>query len=733
MAKKSSEDKIADFLSSVKKKLKRDIAFDDHSRKEAVECLQMLNGDNHWDPKEVSRRKLKGRPCLTVNLFPSFVNQLVGEMLHNRARAKVKPGDHKSSSHLAKIRSGIIANAEYRSNGEDVYMNAGKTQVACGYGAWRINTRYCEENPFIQEFYLEAVLNPFTVYLDSTRKDEAGADAKHGFIITKISKEEFEEEWPDAENPNDVMKTGAGLKDELFFDKDFITVCEYFVIKPKKVMMCMMDDGSVITREEADKRIAEHQESVAKESSATPAAPPGTPPAPSLQPVLPAAPLGPQILRERETQLRQVKHYTLTATQILGPPKSREMSDEEHKTKLLDGEDFPGEYIPLILVHGITMNVQGKTHIKGLIRDARDAAKMVNYSETALAEAIGAAPKAPFMATPKQIEGFEEDYKNANVENNPYMLYNMDELNGVPAPPPMRQRPADPPVALLTQASRSVDNLKRVIGMFGADVGEVGPERTGAAVWAKQKPGDISTYIYPYKLNRGIEHSAKIMNSMIGQVYDTERDVRLRNIDDTESVMPVNTTVERALQRIQSAPQLYKGVNSTRLVEAYQRGDDQAKFNDITIGKYEVVVSVGPSYATARQESSAQLMSLVNSVPAIGKVGADIIVEGIDGVQSERLAARLRKTLPPGLVEPREGEKPFRPPMPPQMQLTIQKSKTEEIKQKKELLKTQVEMVKLYKETKESETAIRQEVLGILAELHQPPTAGPPMGEGGIE
>jgi hypothetical protein len=161
-------------------------------------------------------------------------------------------------------------------------------------------------------------------------------------------------------------------------------------------------------------------------------------------------------------------------------------------------------------------------------------------------------------------------------------------------------------------------------------------------------------------------------------------------------------------------------MNTTELTRMYQQEGDSAKFNDITLGKYEVVVTVGPSYATARQESSAQLMSLINSVPAIGKVGADIIVEGIDGVQSERLAARLRKTLPPGMAEPREGEKPFQPPMPPQMQLILQKSKTEEIKQQRGLLETRVALVKLYKETQESETEIRREVLSILSELHEP-------------
>ena len=144
--------------------------------------------------------------------------------------------------------------------------------------------------------------------------------------------------------------------------------------------------------------------------------------------------------------------------------------------------------------------------------------------------------------------------------------------------------------------------------------------------------------------------------------------------------------------------------------------------NDITVGKYEVVVTVGPSYATARQEASAQMMQLVNSVPQIGKIAGDIIVEGImDNTQGERVAARIRKTLPPGLAEPREGEKPFQPPPPPQVMLAIEKIKTEGIRQSKGMVEQKVALVKLYKECKEQDTEIKKQIIQVLTELHSHP------------
>jgi hypothetical protein len=443
------------------------------------------------------------------------------------------------------------------------------------------------------------------------------------------------------------------------------------------------------------------------------AMPPGGQPPP--QP-LPEPPKKPEIKDKKETTLKQVKHYNLTACEILGPAKSHDMSDEDHKNSLLEGEDVPGEYIPLIQCLGITMNIEGKNYNKGLIRDARDAARLVSYWETCLAETIALAPKAPWLLTPEQVKGFEKDFKNANVTNPPYMLYNPEIVDGVPMPPPMRQRPGDPPVALFTQASRATDNLRRVIGMFGSDVGEPGPERTGAAVYAKQKPSDVASYIFTYKLNRAIEHSAKVMNSMIAQVYDTERDVRLRDLEDNEYVVPINTTVERALGKVKQFPQAFKGMTVNKLQQIYAKHGGDAKLNDIKIGKYEVIVTHGPSYATARQESAAQLTGLIQVCPDIGKFGADIIVEPIN----EKLAARLRKRLPPGLVELQPGEQPFTPPMPPQIRLLLEKEQTEKLKQQTQVAKLRLELLKMAKESKDEEKDMKKHIFDTLEQLLLP-------------
>ena len=207
-----------EFLDIATRRLTREIDADDHNRQAAIEDLKFLNGDQ-WEASEEQRRRLRGRPCLRTNELPKYVNQVVGDMRQNRARVKVRPVDSAGDVQIAKIRSGLIANIEYCSNAEAIYDYAGEMAVSCGYGAWRIGTRYTEDNPFLQEVYAERIRNPFLVYMDSAAKSEVYADAKYGFVLEKVTKEEFEERFPGKEAPGDPVRTGKGSGQEAWYSQ----------------------------------------------------------------------------------------------------------------------------------------------------------------------------------------------------------------------------------------------------------------------------------------------------------------------------------------------------------------------------------------------------------------------------------------------------------------------------------------------------------------------------------
>jgi hypothetical protein len=713
---KTSSSAVQDWLSARVKELDADLLADQHNRQAAIEDLKFAAvPGSMWDAGVRAERETDGRPTLEVNLFPQFINQVTGDIRHNRPRARITPGDSQADIQIARIREGIIADSEYQSNSDYIYVEAATSNVMCGYGAWRVRTRYTEENPFIQEFYDELIDNPFTVVMDRHAKCPIYSDANHGWIIGKMPVEDFKKEYPGKRLPGDSLSQGEGLSYQNWYDDETVTVAEYFVRKKEKRVMCLMSDGSVIAKTDvpdAVQPVTPATESVPPElSPEQPLAPPNELPAtPQTAPVLPT------VVRERETEITTVKRYVITACDILSKNG-------------LDGEDVPGSYIPIILLTGHRVNVEGKTYISGLVRNAKDSAKNVNYWVSALAERIALEPKAPWVGTARQFEGYEEDYRAANVKNFPFLKYNPDQTeSGQPLPQPQRQGPGAVPGALFTQLQSSMSMFEATIGMTGTDLGASGPERTGAAVTARQKPGDVRTFSYIDNLARGIAHGAKIKNEMIPELYDTPRDVRLRGLDDTETYLPVNMTVKDAYNAIMAHPERYKGMNTTKLVAAGQRQGWDAKFNDITAGRYAVRVTVGPSYATQRQESSEYMLRLVSALPKQMGLGADLIVGNSGVVGADVLAERIKKTLPPGIAKLTPGEEPPPPqPPPPQVMLQMEKAKLEQQKVALQTAKVEVEKLRVAKEAQGEMSSLRQEILSVLAELHGPgaaPTGG---------
>ena len=675
MAKKQkTEQSIVD---TAIKRLSVAIEADSHNREAAIEDLNFINGDQ-WDAKELKRRRAKGRPALQVNLLPKFVDQVVGDMLHTTPAIKVMVGDSKADPNIASIRQGLINDIEYRSNSKAIYGYASKQMVACGYGAWRVLTRYCDDNPFQQEIYLESIRNPFLVYMDPAAKDQNYADARWGFLLEKIPTEEFKERYPNAKTSGSISKS-TGMGQEHWYDGDTITVAEYFERTAEPEVMVQLEDGRVIEEEDYFELYEEWQKANDNLIAATVA---GTPNQPPAQPE-------PKIAKRRVTNKVVIRQWVLTSQEIISGG--------------VEGNKVPGKYINLVLLKGKELNIEGKNHVYSLVRHAKDSQKMVNYWNTAAAEAIALAPKTPWLATPKQIEGFENDYAAANVENFPVLQYNPDpEAQG----PPQRVPTPNPPTAIFEQIRRGEDNIKSIIGMFNADLGAPGSEQTGAAIIARQKPSDIGTFEFSENLARAILYTGKIINEMIPDVYDAERDVRIRKDDDSEVFVPVNTKVGTLIDSVKQG-QKPTGLDIEKLAQqATQYGED-ADFNDITCGKYDVVVSVGPSYATQRQESQAHLLQLVQAMPQQMATAIDLIVENMDFQAADELAKRLRAPLvAQGIIPPREGEQPPQPQGPsPEVQVQmalveVEKAKVglAEVKAQNEAIKAEVEKMRMQRD-----------------------------------
>ncbi len=681
------------WLSKRMKMLELAIDADRDNRSNGLDDLRFSDGDQ-WDEAEKDKRSQKKRPALTINLLPPYINQLVGDQRQNRPRVKLRPVDSDASVSIAKIREGIIWNIEYLSNADTIYDQAFEMMLRSAYGAWRILTRYTDENPFLQEIYLAPIDNPMSAYLDPKCMDLIGTSAEYGFILSKLSHDEFKEEYPGVKLPTDSITAEMGISNELWYDDSSVTIVEWYERELVDQDFCMMKDGRVLYKEDADAEVAEFKKAqrlIVKN-------------APQLSDPSTEAP---EIIQTKSSKVIRIKQWKFTASGVLEGPN-----------------DFPGKFIPIIIVQGPRINIEGKPSVRSFVRYARDAQKMVNYWSTSAAERISLEPKAPWLLTAQQVEGHEKEFAAANTDNKPYLLYNHVEGQN----PPQRMGAGALPQSLFMEIEKAEQNLQKILGMYNADVGAPGSERSGAAIMARQRPGDVGSFMYVDNLHRAIMHSARVINEMIPEIYDTDRDVRIRNYDDTHTFVPINTSVGDALSRINKNPGKFVGLDTSDLEEINRKEGPAQKYNDVTSGKYDIVITVGPSYSTQRQEAARSIMELIQYAPPLAPLLGDLAVKSMDFLYADEAAERLEKTLPYGVKRLKEGEKPPPPPEPSpteqakliQAQSLLKKAEAENERAKASIMDVKVKQLRLMNEMMQTQGNLRTTVLEILGELFAP-------------
>lgn len=385
---------------------------------------------------------------------------------------------------------------------------------------------------------------------------------------------------------------------------------------------------------------------------------------------------GAQIIKTRAVKSHKVEWCKLNGSHILSPCKT-----------------FPSKYIPIIPVFGKELNIEGDVYYRGVIRHAKDSQRLLNYWESTAAEIVALQPRAPYIGTVKQFTGLEEYWRTSNVKNHAYLPFNPD-----PHYPGRPQREAPPmiPAGVIERSRSAYENMLNTTGINRAGLGQVSNEKSGKAILARQREGDTATFSYTDNLAKSIAHCGRILVDMIPRIYDTERVVRIRKPDDSEDFVRINQTLPGG-----------------------------TKVHDLGIGKYDVVVSVGPSYNTQRQEASEAMMEFLRVVPEARGAIMDRVAAAMDWPEADEITKRLRKLLPPAILDDRPDNAPPSPPPPPspEQQAEMAKAQAEQAKAKAAIAKAEADIVeakaKMIQMGMASNDAVSEMVAGKVAELFQ--------------
>ena len=75
---------------------------------------------------------------------------------------------------------------------------------------------------------------------------------------------------------------------------------------------------------------------------------------------------------------------------------------------------------------------------------------------------------------------------------------------------------------------------------------------------------------------------------------------------------------------------------------------------NLATGNYDVALSTGASYTTRRAEAAEAMMQAIQVWPNLIQVAGDIVAKAQDWPGADKLAERLKKTIPPQFLDPED-------------------------------------------------------------------------------
>lgn len=531
--------------------------------------------------RERDRRKKASRPCLSLDELGQYLNQRIGDVRSNKRAIKVSPWGDGADEKTAELRSNVIRRIESDSKAQAAYTTAFEGALQRGYGFFRIDKAYVDPMSMDMELLIKRIPNPDSVYIDPDFKEADASDMRYAFVVEEVPKETYKARWSDAEEidfPEDAISLHPNWVRE-----DSVQIAEYWAVEEKTATLLVYGDPfqpskGVIGRDNL--KGAKVQDGlIVFETGMTL-----------------------DILTDRKTQIKEIYKRITNGIQIL------------------EETEWEGQWIPIIPVFGKEVWYESPTGSKrifeSLIRKAREAQLLFNYYASCEQEVIGQIPKIPWIGYEGQ---FGPEWETANTVPKAYLQVKAtlpDVTGATPLPLPTRNV-WEPPIQALNlgkqDAKRSIQNS---MGMYNASVGRTDSAgKSGVAIKALDQQSDQGNYHFLDNHDRALEHAGRILDDMFPYVYDTPRQIGVKDAQDKDDIVTVN------------APSTAKNGSPQEL--------------RLDKGKHVVSISVGPSYQTQREEAS-DFMQGLSQVPEIYARVADLDIKMRQlGPYGDEMAKRL--------------------------------------------------------------------------------------------
>lgn len=554
-----------------------------------------------WEGATAAGTKLDDQfekyPKFEINKVATELNRIIAEYRNNRITVKFRPGDKEASEELANKLNGLFRADYEETDGGEACDNAFDDAATGGFGCFRLTSMLVNEYDPMDErqrIAIEPIYDPSrSVWFDPDAKKYDKSDALWAFCMYSLSPEKYEAEYGKIP-PASLDVTTMTSWEYDWFEPEVVYIAKYYEVRKESVDV-------ISYRQPLTGEIATYDSDQVED----------------IEDELAIA--GFQEVARRSVKRRRVYVSVVDGQNFLEKPRR-----------------IPGEHIPLIPVYGKRWFIDDIERVEGHIAKAMDPQRLYNLQVSMLADTASKDPGSIPIVGLEQIRGLEKHWEGIDRKRPAFLVLRetRDKAGNIvgPATPAGYTQPAQ-----LNQA------LGALLQQTSADIQEV----TGGSQAMQQMPSnvaqetvnnlmnrsDMASFIYLDNMAKSLKRAGEVWLSMAREVYGSEREVRVVNEDGTDDIALMNAqVVDRQTGRV-------------------------VALNDLSTGRYDVTVDVGPSY-TARRDATVSVLTNVLSTmlpndpmrPAI----QGIILDNIDGEGLDDFKEYNRnQLLTSGIVKPR--------------------------------------------------------------------------------
>lgn len=582
------DDKVQRHLKRIKLGLKAS----EDQRKRELEDLSFQVPDKQW-PSDVKAARsattvggvpIPARPMLSVAPVDEPIQLVSNQERAAHLAVTFHPLSEDADDDTALVLQGLYDQGAAESNAGTARSWGYERVLWCGTGWYRLDKVYDPEggHPSDQKIIWDRLKYQGAIVTDPLAKAADKRDRRWQYIIEDVPVSEYGDRYPESSlsgcDDGELVAIGMEKPDWISDgdeDNRTIRIAEAWEVRITKTLLHLHSDNNAYA---ADDEIPEGVTKIDGDGA-----------------------------RTYPKEVRQVFWSTINCQEELEPE-----------------QEWDGQWIPLIPMIGRELQpFDGKDRIVGMIANAKDSIRTINYAASGAIEMAALEPKAPYDLDPKQIEGYEQFWQQSNTRNFPY-LPSHRLVDGQPMEGPKRVQVdvsrLGPSMQILSMGGQM---LQSAMSTFDPALGkQPTAHRSGRALEALQgQTQEANSHYLDNEATISLPYEALVWLDLAPKVYD--RAGRVVRILKGEGPRPKSDLVMLG-QPFTRHPQTGRPQamldGATGQPIAPENAGPNALHFDLSKGRYGVTVQVGKSHASLLQEGNDALTSVIQAEPALMQV-----------------------------------------------------------------------------------------------------------------